>query len=422
MNVILRLRRGIVLLGSLALAAAAAPAFAQQALSLDRAIGLAAERSPAATARTLERESILETAAVERAQPDPILRLGFENVPVDLGRDSMTMKTVGVSQEFVPGETRRARAAAAAARAGVADAERESLLADRRTEAARAWFDLRFDMRIHDYLLDLRREAALDVDAARAAYRSLAGSQADVVEAEAALAAVDDRIAAHEGDIAIARARLARWTGISGADVGGPFPNLDASPVPEAQAEAIAGRLPAVGVADARRRQAEAELRSAESERRRRYTVEAWYGQRDRYADMVGVTVSIPLQVNRRNRQDRTIEARSLGVAQADAEREESVRDQELRLQQLLIGWRTGRERVARYSRTLAPLADSRVEAALAAYRGGTGTLAQVIAARRGRFDVLLEALSVEAESARAWAELYTLRWSAAPAGEERPQ
>ena len=407
---------------TVALALPASGACAPTRVGLDQAIALASGRSPAASARQFERESILESAAVERSQPDPMLRLGFENVPIDFGRDQMTMRTVGVSQEFVSAEKRRARAAAVAARAGVADAEREQLFLDRRTAAARAWFDLLFDMRIHDYLTDLRREAELDLAVARAAYRSLSGSQADVIAAQAAIAAVDDRLADHEGEIALARARLARWTGLAEADVDGTIPNLNGSPVPAAAAEALAQRLPPVGVTDARRRQAEAELRAAESERRRDYTVEAWYGQRDRFPDMVGVSVSIPLQINRRNRQNRTIAARSLAVEQAGAERDESVRDQQLRLQELLIGWRTARERVARYSRTLAPLADSRVEAALAASRGGTGPLGQVIAARRGRFDVLLEALSVEAESARDWAELYTLSRSAAPAGEGRPQ
>jgi outer membrane protein TolC len=379
-------------------------------LTLDRAVTVAAEQSPAAAAKTLEERAILETAVAQGARPDPILQLGFQNVPLNLGRDPMTMATIGVSQEFVSGEKRRARAAAMAAGAGVTEAERQMLLVERRTEAARAWFDLVFDRRALDYLRDLGKEAALDRDAAKAAYRGLSGSQSEIIAAQAETSAIENRIVQQEAEVARAQDRLRRWTGDGQADAVGTVPDLDASPVPVDHLLDVAAAHPGVAIYDARRRQAEAEVRSAESERRRDYTVQAWYGQRDGFPSMAGVTVSIPLQTNRKNRQNRLIAARALGVEQVAAEREDAVREHQLHLQELVIAWRTGRERVRRYSKSLAPLADAQVEAALAAYRGGAGTLAQVIAARRARFDVLVEALSVEAESARNWAELYALK------------
>jgi outer membrane protein TolC len=395
---------------AMALALFAGPAGAGP-LTLDQAVSAAASsQSPASTAKTLDERATLERSVAEGAPPDPMLMLGFQNVPVNLGYDTMTMKTIGVSQEFVSPEKRRACGAAVAAGAAVTEAERQMLLVDRRTEAGRAWFDLVFDRRALDYLRDLRKEAVLDRDAAKAAFRGLAGSQADIVAAQAQISALDNRITQQEGEIELARDRLARWTGDAQADAAGGFPDLDVSPIPAAHLLDVAAAHPGVAIYDARARQAEAELHAAESERRRDYTVEAWYGQRDRISDMAGVTVRIPLQINRKNRQNRVVAARELAVEQVAAEREEALQEHELHIRELVIAWRTARERVQRYGRSLAPLADAQVEAAVAAYRGGTGTLAQVIAARRSRFDVLIEALSVERDSARNWAELYALK------------
>lgn len=56
--------------------------------------------------------------------PDPQLVLGLQNVPVEgpdayrLGRDEMTMQTVGVMQDMPSGAERRARRAMAEAEAG----------------------------------------------------------------------------------------------------------------------------------------------------------------------------------------------------------------------------------------------------------------------------------------------------------------
>jgi outer membrane protein TolC len=72
----------------------------------------------------------------------------------------------------------------------------------------------------------------------------------------------------------------------------------------------------------------------------------------------------------------------------------------------MLDEWQNGRERVARYRDALVPLAHSRSAAILAAYRGGKATLADMLAARRHELDVRLQALQLEADTAKLWAQL----------------
>ena len=52
------------------------------------------------------------------------------------------------------------------------------------------------------------------------------------------------------------------------------------------------------------------------------------------------------------------------------------------------------------------PLARERTQAVLAAYRGGKANLADVLAARRNEIEVRMQALQLEMETARLWAQL----------------
>ena len=56
------------------------------------------------------------------------------------------------------------------------------------------------------------------------------------------------------------------------------------------------------------------------------------------------------------------------------------------------------------FARELLPLNALRRESALAAYRGGTGTLTAVLEARRAELDTTLSLLQMEQAAAKAWA------------------
>ena len=121
---------------------------------------------------------------------------------------------------------------------------------------------------------------------------------------------------------------------------------------------------------------------------------------------MMSVGVSIPLPWDRANRQDRDVSAKLAFVDQARALREDALRAHVAEVAAMLEEWENGRERLALYADSLLPLARERTAAAVAAYRGGKGTLADVLAARRNELDVRRDALMLERETARLWAQL----------------
>src|SRR4051812_30414779 len=102
---------------AVALAAALLPAGWVDAapLSLDQAIDLAVQRSRLTVSARAGATSAAEMARAAGQQPDPMLNVGIDNLPVtgpdrfDTGTEDMTMKRIGVSQEWVSAEKRGAR-------------------------------------------------------------------------------------------------------------------------------------------------------------------------------------------------------------------------------------------------------------------------------------------------------------------------
>ena len=106
----------VLLLALIASHVAAAPADTDsRPLSLIEAVRLAADDSPAIGARRAAVESATSAIEPAGALPDPQLVAGIDNLPVNGGdafsptRDFMTMRKVGVMQEFPRAEKRRLR-------------------------------------------------------------------------------------------------------------------------------------------------------------------------------------------------------------------------------------------------------------------------------------------------------------------------
>ena len=72
----------------------------------------------------------------------------------------------------------------------------------------------------------------------------------------------------------------------------------------------------------------------------------------------------------------------------------------------LINDWQNGKERVARYTTQLLLIAAQRTEAAQTAYRVGKSDLTSALSARRDEIDIRIQALTLELETARLWAQL----------------
>lgn len=396
-----------MLLGLIALPAQSAP------LTLEEALRLAQERSRQLPAQDAAAAAAREMAVAAGQRPDPTLKAGISNLPVNgedrfsLTRDFMTMRSVGVMQELTRDSKLRARSARYERDAEVAEAGRTLALANLQRDTAIAWLDRFNQERMRDVLSRQRDEARLQIEAADAAYRGGRGSQADVFAARSAVAQIEDRIAQADRQLATAKTQLARWVGVAAGEPLASVPSLDTVRLRAEDLEAQIAHHPQIAVLRGQEAAAQADVELAQANKRPDWSVELMFSQRGpAYSNMVSVNVSVPLQWDRTNRQDRELAAKLALLEQARAQREEEVRMHVAQTLAMLQEWRSNRERLQRYDASLLPLAGERTQAALAAYRGGAGPLSSVLDARRAEIDTRMERLRLEMESARLWAQL----------------
>ncbi|AMR78396.1 MULTISPECIES: TolC family protein [Cupriavidus] len=400
---------------ALTLFAAAHPGWAQPAaaLSLQEAVALASSGSSDAETSRSAVQSAIEMAVAGRQLPDPVLKVGVNNVPANgpdrfsLGTESMTMRSISLMQEFTRSAKREARAQRFEAEASSAEAQRTAALATVQRGAATAWLDRWYAERAYSVLSEQAHSIQLMVDAAQAAYRGNRGSRADIVAAELELQQLQDREDEARAALASARAMLRRWVGQAAERPLTERPALEAPAwLNTLEADGVA-QLPDVAAAEAQVGVAEAESRVARENKIPDVSVELMYSQRGpAYSNMVSLNVSLPLPWDQKQRQDRELAAK---LAQADA-----ARAQAEVIRRGLIGQLRGKQaelslsqsRLERYRNTTVPLAKAQTEAALTAYRAGAGTLTAVADASRKALNISLERLKLEAATARLWADL----------------
>jgi len=409
-------RRGIGLaLALIAIPLAAAPAAADPApLSLTEAVRLAADDSPAIGARRAAVESATDAIEPAGALPDPQLVAGVDNLPVNTGdafsltRDFMTMRKVGVMQEFPRGEKRRLRTERAEAEA----ARERALLASEqlsvREAVARAWIARAAAEQKLQLLHELEPRAAAQALAAASALSAGRGSAADGIAAKAAQAMLADRISLAERDVEDARADFARWLPDAAGRPLGDAPDWTQIGFDPESLPANAAHHRELLSYDAAEQAAAADVALARAEKRPDWSVEFDYAQRGpRYSNMISLEFRVGLPLFAASRQDPLIASKLAAVTRIDAEREDARRMHAAELRKIVTAWRSARERVARYERELLPLADDRAAAALAAYRGGRGDLQAALVALDQCIEQRIAYADLTGTLGQAWAMLY---------------
>lgn len=377
-----------------------------------------AQRQALSRSRQLVAQDYAEAAsrdmAVAAAQlPDPVLKAGIENLPVEgpdrfsLGADFMTMRRIGVMQELTRADKRRWRSERFARQAERIDAEKSAIAARIERETAIAWFERYYAERMAAEIDQLAQQARYEIEAAEAAYRGGKGSQADILAARGSLVAVQDRHSEFRQRIRSATAKLARWIGDASSLPLASAPVTDTVRLDVTSLDSELAHHPEIAVLGRQEALAQAEANVARANKKSDWTVEVAFLQRgSAYSNMVSVGVSLPLQWDQSKRQNRELSSKLAMVEQVRAERDELLREHIAETRIWLQEWENGRERHQRYERELLPLANQRTLAALAGYRGGKGSLSDVLLARRNESDLKIQALQLQLEVARLWAHL----------------
>ncbi|ROZ78262.1 TolC family protein [Ramlibacter sp. WS9] len=389
------------------------PVWAVEPLTLPQAQALAVARSQQLAANNASIAASRHMAVVAGRLPDPVLKLGVENLPVNgpdrlsLSRDFMTMRRIGLSQELPGPHKRQLRAERFEREADRTRAESQLNLATIQRETAIAWIERYYTQQMRELVLRQLQEAELQLQATQSGFGAGRNSQADVFAAQTALVMLEDRLSQVDKQDTNAAWMLNRWLGPDAARSTSGAPPWQSTSLEEGPLNDHILYHPDLAMLRAEVEAAHTEARLAQANKNADWSIEAMYSQRgSAYSNMVSVGVSIPLQWDQKNRQDREVAAKLAMVDEARARYEEMRRHHEAELRTLLNEWKTGKTRVARHQDALVPLAKRRSEASLTEYRSGKGSLAATLLARRDEVDARMQALTVEMETARAWAQL----------------
>lgn len=380
-------------------------------LTLDEAARLALENQPNLDAYTKASDAARDAAVAESKLPDPQLKFGVQNVPVNgegayrLNRDDMTMVTVGVMQEIVRQPIRTAAA-------NRMQAESEQYQAERLAEARRvvrdaklAWVDAFDAAKRAELFKRMADELAAERDVAARRLSSSGTEARELFQLDTMLAMSNDKRLAAENIARKARAQLSRWLGPAA------FRPLPAE-LPEPNFVDLKDRPPSNDVLAshpqlaALRKTEEAarfDVERARAERSPNWSWELMYGKRqDDRSDMVTLQFALPLQWNRANRQDRRLAEKTALADRARSLTLDRERELNAELAAALADRDTAEAREREHVERLIPAAHARLKTAQASYATGKLPLSTVWEARRGVLDAEMEHWMIQADLLRA--------------------
>ena len=369
-------------------------------LGFDDALKRALAETPALSASASKIDAARQSAIPADALPDPQLTLGLANVPIDgedrfsLDDDPMTMRMIGVMQAFPNAAKRGARLSAAKGRVGLAEAEMRVVRQTVLQQTAQAWIGRHTAEAQLQHIAALYDENRLFDAAVRARLAGGAGMASDVVlprEEAALIAEREDQLNARRAQ---AIAALRRWIG-DAAD----WPLEGAPPQWPIDHSRLAHRLeqhPELAVYSQEARVLDAEIGIAQAATRPDWSLGLVYQQRaSQFGNMASVELGFDLPVFASTRQRPLIAARVAERAALDADYQAQLRAHTAELDADLAEYRRLDQALARQRDVLLPLTQEKMSLTQAAWRGGQGSLVELIGARRARIDAELRAIEL---------------------------
>lgn len=396
------------ILRAVALAAALLPATWAVAapLSLDQAIDLAVQRSQLTRSAQAGAVGAAEMAKASGQQPDPMLNIGVDNLPAtganrfSTAAEDMTMKRIGLSQEWVSADKRAARVAAASALARRESAMELVAAAEARLQTAVAYLDAYFAGEALRLTSVNERHAREELEAAKGRLATVSGSSAEVLGLTGALGAAEDESADVRQQRSAAGVALQRWTGAPADELVPPHQAV----IPTE--DDFVARHPTVVAKQRDLDVARQEVEVTRLNRKPNWTYEVSYGQRQGRPDLVSIGVSIPLTVAPAARQDRETAAKLAMVEKAEAELAEAQRVAAADYATLSSAAMRLQERIDRYRSSILTPLRQRTETTLSGYRSNQASLVMLFEARHAEVEARRKLLNLQRDLAKAQAQL----------------
>lgn len=381
-------------------------------LGFEQALQLALRESPPLQAARHRYLSARQSESAAGRLPDPELLLGIDNLPVqgadrfDLDADPMTMRRIGLMQRFPNGGKRDAERSGAAALIAQRDAALQASARQLLQDTAGLWIALhRLEAQL-SRLNALRAELRLGEQSTLAQLAGGNSGASSVLIVKQQVALLDQRTDELTAQKQQLRSQLRRHLGEAAThELAGEPPPLE--PDPEAL-HADLEQHPLLRAAQAARDQTGAEVAMARAEKRPDWALELGYADRSsRFGDMAMLQLRVDLPLFQGKRQQPRLAGKLGELAAADDTVEATRRELAAELDSLLAEHDRARRAEQRLHEVLLPLATQRVALQLADWQSGRGRLDELLAVRRDRIELELEAIARRAERQTLAARLH---------------
>ena len=386
------------------------------ALNLKQAEQLAIQSDPSIESFKATSRSFVDESVADNTLPDPKLRLGAVNVPVDtfdLDQEQMTQLKVGIQQNFPRGNSRalKQQQSRFLSRSALAMADDATLKILR--DVRQNYLNLFYEVSAYQIIRETRRLFSELVKITESNYAAGRVNQQDVVLAGLELSRLDDRatkIQAREGTY---RASLAQWIGdLAWNTISSEFPELPDLPE-NVDLNKLIPQHPLIR-AEAAKVDASKQMKQiARQGYKPEWSLLFDYGYRSgnnpdgsERSDFVTAMVSMDMPLFTGNRQDKSVASSQQKITAARYEKDDRLRQLKQLYDNNFNLWQRLGEREELYKNSLLTAAKTNSKVALNAYQSGVSEFNTLMRANITELDVRLENLRIRVNRAIAKAQI----------------
>lgn len=351
--------------------------------------------------------------------PDPMLRVGLNNFPIQSGgftTEGMTSAAVGLRQIFPAGKSR----AVNTHRFDLLSNEMQEIAEVRGrnvlTAARNAWLDLYYWDVAHELVTESRPFFDDLATITRSYYAVGRKSQQDVLRAELELSRLDDRLIEIERRRSTAGAALSEWIGQNAMrPVARKLPGWDAIPPLESM-QAMLLQHPMMRAADSQIEAYSAGVELASENAKPGWALDIAYNYREGSlpsgtprSDMITLGVTVDLPFFRKRSNDSNLAAALQERRAARSGREETLRGLQSQLMAEYARWEDLTRRLSLYDTRILSQTRDHAEASLLGYQSDKGNFADVMRGYISDLNTRIEHIRLQVDRAQSYAVLANL-------------
>ncbi len=366
---------------------------------------------------TARSESLNERAIADGQLPDPKLKLGIMNLPInsfDRSQENMTQLQFGVQQSFPRGRTLHYKRLQTE---DIADIDQAKALEQEKKvlrSLRNSYLSLYLNVKTEALLQENRNLFTQLLDITQRQYAVGRDNQHDVLRAQLELALIDDRITQITGEKEISLAELAKWVGDVSAQrpLPGNFPEIN-SPLNLDEIVSSLTSHPIIQVEDAVVNASNKNIMIAEEQYKPGWMLDLTYGERtgnnlngSSRDDFASAMVMVELPIFTDKRQDKRLAARKLEHMASQYARSDRLLELKRQVEKEHANWIRMGQRLELYKTRATVDAAQNSESTLKAYQNGQTDFTTLMRARLTELNTQLDMLKIRVNQAKSQANL----------------